>query len=337
MTGKAFFWSADRGGSGFYRMQLPSKMLEKLGVEVNETSYYVPSYVKNATVVGQRIANPAPSERWLEICERPDTTTVYDIDDDYFAVDPLSSTAHQFFNQSSVQNRIIANARAADYITTCSHTLTRVMQEKCPGSKVVTIPNGLPIKMLNWSRPENDRVVIGWVGTGQTWFELEPIAHHLNKFLRANPEVQLHTIGVQPEVLIRIGLDTTLGDQVKVTGPISDIWEYLGTIDFDVWIAPYRGTTFNRGKFATKALESMFLGIPLVASNIDGYRATVTHGQTGFLVRQPDHEWGRYMRMLTTDKDLRTQMGRVARRRAKYYTTESLSQHWLQFIKGGPR
>lgn len=337
MAGKAFFWSADKGGSGFYRMQLPSWILGKLNVEVKESSYYISSFTKNATVVGQRVANPAPSSRWLEMCERPDTVTVYDIDDNYFAVDPLSPTAHQFFSQPSVQNRIVENAKAADYITTCSDALTKVMQEKCPDSRVITIPNGLPLELLSWESKQRDRIVIGWVGSAQTWFELKPIVPFINKFLKKNPHVAFHTVGVRPDELMQSGLDRSLGDQVKVIPPVNPTMNYLQAINFDVWLAPYRNTEFNRCKFPTKALEAMFLGIPIIASNINGYRDAVVHGETGFIVKQPDHEWVKYMHQLSEDVELRNSMRKNAQIKANHYSTESLSSHWLKMIKEGPR
>ena len=51
------------------------------------------------------------------------------------------------------------------------------------------------------------------------------------------------------------------------------------------------------------------------------------HGKTGFLVKY-DHEWTKYLHILSSDADLRRKMGEAAREKARAWTLEGTIDRW---------
>jgi glycosyltransferase involved in cell wall biosynthesis len=82
---------------------------------------------------------------------------------------------------------------------------------------------------------------------------------------------------------------------------------------FDISIMPLRDTIWNRSKCATKILESMSMGIPVVASNVGENKHVVHHGRDGFLASS-SKDWVEALKVLIEDESLRKSMGASARK-----------------------
>jgi glycosyltransferase involved in cell wall biosynthesis len=250
---------------------------------------------------------------------------VYDLDDDLFSVE-LAAPNGRFFNQPEVQRRIHDNIAAACRVTVCSERLAEVLAPLHDDVRVV--PNGVPAHLLDRPMPvRSGRLVVGWAGTPSTLAELSLAVRPLRRLLDRRADVEVHTLGLPAEAIREARLQHS---RVRSTPPIPDPDAYLAAVDFDVWVAPYRSTAFNRAKAPTKALEAAALGIPIIASDIEPYRRFVRHGETGFLVRQ-DHEWDAYLRELCDD-DLRQRMGKAARELAREHTTEAIAPLWEEAL-----
>ena len=78
--------------------------------------------------------------------------------------------------------------------------------------------------------------------------------------------------------------------------------------DFDISVSPLRSDTFSEGKCAMKALESMAMGIPVVASAVGENNCVITDGVNGFLATTPE-EWIKKLEMLIQDETLRKRIG----------------------------
>jgi phosphatidylinositol alpha-mannosyltransferase len=81
-------------------------------------------------------------------------------------------------------------------------------------------------------------------------------------------------------------------------------------------------------------LEAMAAGLPVVASNIDGFAGVITHGVDGLLVRPKDEDaLARALIELAEDGDLRTRIGEQARARAQHFSWERVSQRVLSYYE----
>ncbi len=82
---------------------------------------------------------------------------------------------------------------------------------------------------------------------------------------------------------------------------------------WDFAVAPLVDDAFNRSKSYIKYLDYGALGLPCAFSGIGVFEDVVRNGENGLIVRDPS-DWYSALRLLATDKSLRTRMGAAARR-----------------------
>jgi glycosyltransferase involved in cell wall biosynthesis len=199
----------------------------------------------------------------------------------------------------------------SDLVTVSTEPLAEVIRPM--NRNVVVLPNHFDGRLLDVERPRRARVTVGWAGGDSHLRDFAGVASQLRRFLLRNPDIDFHNIGTS--YLRPFDLPG------RSTGWSADIWDYYRSIDFDVGIAPLADTVFNRSKSGIKALEYQALGIPVVASDSPAYRGIVLDGVTGYLVRH-EHQWGRYLRDLVRDEQMRDEMGRKGREHARQWAIE---------------
>lgn len=321
------FWSADTAGSSYYRAQLPGMSLQWLGHAVSGGQRLPQDWRDLDAVVGCRVAKPDPTKMWQYLKAETSTKLVLDLDDDYFHIDRSNAEAVRVWDRAML-GRLAANMALADLVTCCSEPLAAVLRDYAADVRV--IPNGLPAQLLGRPRDylaEGRRLSVGWAGTSSTVADLPEAVRALNRIstYRRPGGVQVRIVGIGPEHAMSVGLK---GRGVGALGWVPNVDQYLQAVgEWDVWCAPYRDTAFNRAKFPTKWLESSVLGIPLIASDIEPYRRVIRHGENGFLVRY-EHEWGRYLKLLTDDPELRQRIGMTARGEASGSIMQALHVQW---------
>ncbi len=320
-------WSADESGSGVYRAVLPGMSLQWLGHQVTWGMRLPDDWQELDVIVGCRVAKPGVSERWRELKEQG-TRLVLDLDDDYLHLDPANVQAYRLWSEPSLRRSLLGNIAEADVVTCCSEPLAAVLREHHDDVRVV--PNGLPAQYLGEPRDYSPEVLsVGWAGTASTMNELgvPGVVRALNR-IAAYPRpggVTVRLVGIDAPTAVSRGL---AGKRLGALGWVKDFGRYLQAVSaFDVWVAPYRDIPFNRAKFATKFLEASMLGIPLIASDIEPYRRVIRHGENGFLVRH-EHEWGRNLKQLADDPDLRQRIGMTARGEASGSILQALNRQW---------
>jgi glycosyltransferase involved in cell wall biosynthesis len=334
---KAFFWEASNDGSSYYRCTLPSTALGWVDHETARSKDLRQAPWPDPDVlVGSRVANPGPVHKWEQLRTGSDVTLIVDLDDNYLAIDETSNKPAFDFWDLEMRNRLLKAVNLAHRVTVASQGLAEVMAEH--HHDVLVVPNGLHAAWLAAPRTYTDDqpVRIGWAGSSSTVHELPLAAKALNRILDykgPGGQPTLTTIGAPAEMIRWAGLNH---QRIRGTEFIAGTDRYLRAChdNFDVWVAPYRSIPFNEAKFPTKALEASFLGIPLIASAIRPYEEWVEHGVTGFLVRQP-HEWGKYLKRLVDDVDLRRQMGQAARARASANVMQGLALDWESALTEG--
>ena len=81
-------------------------------------------------------------------------------------------------------------------------------------------------------------------------------------------------------------------------------------------------------------LEAMAAGLPIVASNIDGFAGVVTHGVEGLLVRPEDPQaLADALLALLRDPERSRRMGALGRERAQQYAWDRVSQQVLSYYE----
>ena len=96
----------------------------------------------------------------------------------------------------------------------------------------------------------------------------------------------------------------------------------------DVFCAP----ATSRESFGMILLEAMATGRPVVATNIEGFAAVVTHGEEGLLVAPMTvHPLAEALLKLLNDKQLRLQMGQKGLITAQKYAWEGIAARLLAY------
>ena len=98
----------------------------------------------------------------------------------------------------------------------------------------------------------------------------------------------------------------------------------------DIMCSPATGNE----SFGYVVVEGMAAGLPVVASNIEGYAGVMTHGVQGLLVPPGDtFALADALTMLVRNKDLRAAYGAAGRKRAEEYSWPRVTQQVLSYYE----
>ncbi len=235
--------------------------------------------------------------------------TVYDLDDDVWNIHP-SNPAYEGWNRPGVQEAVAALARKAKMVTTATRALAKKMNAF--NRDVRVLPNMLPDDY--WpTQPKlpdgRGPLVIGWAGSATHSEDFKLIAGVLSQVLERCEHAEVWLAGAQPGWL-------EPHDRLRYvpTVPLQQYAQLLSS--FDIAIAPLWDSKFNQCKSDLKVLEYSMIGLPVVASRVASYAASVRHGETGMLASNPK-DWLRCLSRLVEDATLRERIGLSARRFAE--------------------
>ncbi len=265
-----------------------------------------------------------PSSLW-QLLSKNGNKLIYEVDDDFFSIDPSSPIAHGFFSQPDVQDRIRKNAEAASMVTVTTEPLAKVMREF--NDNVMVIPNYIDEAVLEISEPKNDALTIGWAGSATHQMDFYQAGSMLKKVAKRHPETRWHFSGAD------YGRRLFPADRYTFTDFKTDIFDhYRNVATLDIGLAPLKSHRFNDSKSAIKLLEYFGLGIPVVASPATPYRDYFTHGECGFFAER-EYDWVHRLSDLINDKELREAMSLNAKAFAREHTIQANAHKWESAIR----
>lgn len=160
---------------------------------------------------------------------------------------------------------------------------------------------------------DGDAFYLLFVGREEPRKGLQVLLEALPRVRRNHPEVRLLVVGAE-------------GGGRKVEGVT-----WLGRLPDELLPAAYRTArimvvpSLGQESFGIILLEAMACGVPVVASDIPGYRYVVREGVEGLLVPPGDAEaLASSIAALVTDEGLRSRLAEAGRRRAEEYSWEKL-------------
>lgn len=255
--------------------------------------------------------------------------TVYDMDDDPFALHPDNPGQH-FWGRPDVQEMLIQMLRAVDVVTTTTPELAETLQRF--NRNVVVLPNQLPSE--HWPKerlPIKDErsLVVGWAGSTSHAPDLWEIHDILLQLLERFSNLEVQLAGARPEWF------RSLHPRMKFLQPVR-IEQYAKLISgFDIALAPLIDSRFNRAKSDLKVVEYGMLGLPVVASKTPAYGRFLRNGDNGFLAGS-SKDWLQRITALVEDRELRDRLGGSLRRAAQNRVIERHIGRWenVYGIKG---
>jgi glycosyltransferase involved in cell wall biosynthesis len=249
-------------------------------------------------------------ETWpvLEGILKSEKPVVYDIDD---ILMDIAETHPLYDNFQRTIPFIRDFLPRADIVTVTTDRLRDQLLEYNPNT--VVIPNFINESAIVPTRaPEYSReTTIAFMGTPSHTQDLELIEDVLFKLK------EKFTTGVR---FIFWGCAGTRLEKLGPVLPFEDNYasflKKLGETHFDIGLAPLADTLFNRCKSNIKWLEYSAYGRAGIFSDLDPYRHSVKHGQTGMLAGEDAKEWLHALDYLVTHPTERMAMGRAARKDA---------------------
>lgn len=326
------FWAASADGSSWYRTDQSAAALAWRGHSTWASQILPVSRRRPGDViVGSRVANPAAMRFWRELRDRGRNLLVLDLDDNYFAIEP-DNPAYSVWHPGSEAVRGLRESIGLSHRVVCTtQLLADAIREHTQHPDVRVVPNGLHAGMLAIPRTfDKPTITIGWAGTQDTVRNLHLAKRALNRIASYRPaggeQLRLLLVGCTPELAAGQGLDLAAwGDRVRYVEWAEPVERYHATVaTFDIQVAPYLDTPYNRGKFPTKALEAAFLGVPLIASVTGPFARWVEDapGACGVALVGQEHEWGSWLRRAVDSRALREGLSQSARANAAGHTLQ---------------
>ena len=117
---------------------------------------------------------------------------------------------------------------------------------------------------------------------------------------------------------------------VEFLGRVSDEAKARYFASADIFCAPATG----QESFGIVLLEAMAAGVPIVASDIHGYKNVVQRGTQGLLVEPRNHRaLAAALYRLSRDPELRLRMGEAGRAKAPEYSWDSLTERVIDLYR----
>ncbi len=148
------------------------------------------------------------------------------------------------------------------------------------------IPNCIDFNKWNMPNKNNGkRIRIGWIGGGNHEQDLEVMKEVIPRINNKYKNVEFYFVHGVPKYIKDMCGTFNMG-RVKYTTKWASIENYpqhVASFGFDIGIAPLQQNKFNQAKSNLRWLEYSTLGIPTVATQIEPYNRSISHGTTGFL------------------------------------------------------
>jgi hypothetical protein len=320
--------SVDRGGCFHYRIRQPLTALRRLGhVTSWGSGVDLETWSAADVLVTQYINTGNSTEQWIKWCEQGERLCVWDADDNVFRTDEVlgRGTAYDDPGTLGRMSRAIA---ASHLVTVTTPELAEVYAEHNPN--VVVLPNCVPDWLLCHDMPEPPgRFSITYSCSPSHTRDIQEFAPTLARFMSREPATELRFYGPAARP---VGVPDSW--RIRTFGWVKQTDEYLRSLSGHVGIAPLADTPFNYGKSGIKAQEYQALGIVPVVQDFPQYRATVKHGETGFLCRTPA-QWLDALQLLSSRPSVRARMAEAGRTHARSFSQSAAAPMWDETYRKG--
>jgi glycosyltransferase involved in cell wall biosynthesis len=212
-----------------------------------------------------------------------------------------------------------------------------------PKEKITVIPNGIDSKMIisykNQTDKEslrrryaiNDEKVILYVGRLVKVKRVNIVLEVLQKLLNEGFSVKALIVGSGPQRAWLEKKFSSIRRNIVFTGFIPEKEKYACYSLASLFILP----SISEG-LPTVLLEAASMGLPIVASNVNGIPDIIIHGKTGFLVDMwCSDQYLEYTRELIMNEDLARRLGENARRHVENnFSWDVIAKKYQELYEG---
>lgn len=260
--------TADRAGSGEYRVMAPMRQLNRAGLTHGlATDRYlgIPELFRFApdSIVLQRQIEPRNIERIEAYRRHTRAFTVFELDDLLFNPPVRHVASAQIANLPELKKRLRRAIGLCDRLVVSTEYLADALSDYA--SDIVVCPNYIEAAKWAHTRPRRGRggkPRVGWAGSLGHAGDLEILVDVVKATL---DDAEWVFLGYCPK-----SLEGKVESHPLV--PLADYPAALASLDLDLAVAPLEDVPFNHAKSHLRLLEYGILGYPVVCSDITPYR-----------------------------------------------------------------
>ncbi len=240
--------------------------------------------------------SPATFERLLSILG---AKMVVDFDDAVFHnYDQIESN---YSLKLLLKNKIDVVMRTSSLVL-CGNSYIAKRANDAGAKNICIIPTVVDLERYQVKYSDNERIIIGWIGT--------PITDHsLDLIIPALEELSLKF----DFSLKLIGTNRTLNNIHTINIPWSEEKEASNIESIDIGIMPLKNLPMEKGKCGYKLLQYMASGKPVIGSSVGVNKDIIKDGVNGFLAKE-HQDWVDKLEILIEDKQKRLSLGREGRK-----------------------
>ena len=239
---------------------------------------------------------------------------------------PVVGVSHAYMERSvlfSAFSRAFRRVwdRPAVWIAVSEAALSFLRKHIRPGARALVVPNGVDVEPFRHAAPADlpaGRRLL-FVGRLDPRKGFPVAVEAFGELAPEFPDLQLIVVGDGPERDAVSHLPAHLSRRVTMIGTVPHALLPPYHAAADVFVAPSTG----RESFGIVLVEAMAAGVPVVASDIPGYREVVRSGMDGLLVTPKDSRaLSSAVRKILSEPALAERLGAAGQARAERYRWE---------------
>lgn len=235
------------------------------------------------------------------------------------------SDVYDFPNAGQINKRmLIKNLEAATAIASTSYAMAeQVRRLHLTDKKIYITPFGVDTSVFcRCGEPPKDRITIGIVKALEPKYGVEYLIRAFSLFKnRMIKENKMPPNGIKLEIygdgsllpsLKALAHELNIEEEVQFHGAVPHAYVPRIMSSFDIFCAP---SVEDSESFGVAAVEAMACEVPVVVSDVDGFKEVVINNETGFIVTRRDPVLlANKLFTLAVSPELRYTMGQAGRR-----------------------
>lgn len=238
------------------------------------------------------------------------------------------SDVYDFPNKSILNKKILRkNVLYAKYIASTSNVMAEELKRQIPDLKkdIFITPFGVDTnKFFNWNLPrKDDNINLGTVKSLEEKYGVKYAILAVNKLkkdltkdgkkqLADKVKYYIYGDGSQKEELLKLVKAEKLERDVLLMGKIPNEKVSSALNMMDIFVAP----SIVNESFGVAVVEAMACEIPIVATDVDGFKEVMINNHTGYIVKRKDiNAISLALNKLIENVETRKNMGKNGRKR----------------------
>lgn len=309
---KVFYFAPENSGVAYYRFYQPLEELKEKGlIELRSWGFDFTDERKELP----RIKELKEIAEWGDVFifgrldsvlyfnviqtikEFSGKPVILDIDDNIYSITPYLP-AYIGYNPNGEARKLHEKiAKYVDLIIVSTPALEEIYKSK---NNVMVVENG--VKNI-YPKKSHQEIRMGYLVSNSHLENAQLVEDTIIKILLKYTNVRFYYTKAFGGFLERV--PEQIKNQINYLPfyPIKDYLKYVNNLGLDIGIAPLMNNDFNRCKSNIRILEYWQNQIAVVASPLDEYKKTITHGLDGYLAE--DDEWANWLSDLIEKPELR--------------------------------